>query len=163
MENENVNVESKEMVVTGKNTIQGLEGFKTNKNQKSNINTITNITDYKKLFNLENSIDYKLNDCVGEKIRVKEMLCKVIETPLETPIVNTETGEIEKTAEYKMITILVDDNEKSYVTASKTFYFAWKKLCQGLSVEEFEKGIDIEIIKTPTKNSDNKALNFKLI
>lgn len=156
--------ESKEMMVQEtKNTMQGMEGFNTGSNQKSKINTITNITDYKKLFNLDNSIDYKINECVGEKIRVKEFMCKIIETPLDEPIVNEETGEIEKTSEFKMITILVDDNNKSYVTASKTFYFAWKKLCQGIKESDLAEGIEIEIIKTQAKNSENKALNFKLI
>ena len=31
----------------------------------------TNINEFKTLFNLDNHVDYKINDCVGETIRVK--------------------------------------------------------------------------------------------
>lgn len=156
--------ENKDLILNeSNNQVQGLEGFKTNTNSKTKINVITTITDEKQLFNLENKVDYKLNDCVGEKIRVKDMLCKIIEKPLDEPIYNEETGEILKDKEFQMITILVDDEGKSYVTASKTFFFAFKKLCQYYTEETIKEGIDIMIIKTNVKDSNNKALNFELV
>ena len=40
------------------------------------VGTFSNIKDSKKLFNLETHVDFKLNDCEGETIRVKEVLIK---------------------------------------------------------------------------------------
>ena len=78
---------------------------------KSKTNVFTTITDSRQIFNLENECDYKINDCKGEIIRVKNVLIKVIERPLPEPEVNEETGEvIDK--EYKKVCILIDDNNK---------------------------------------------------
>lgn len=142
-------------------TVQGVEGFVTNSNVQQQI--ITTITDNKILFNLENNCDERLNDCVGEKIRVVDMLCKVIEKPMKEPIIDDESGEIIKDKEFKMITILIDDNGKSYVTASKTFFFAWKKYCSMFGELGVKNGVGIKIINVPVKNSNNKALSFELV
>ena len=87
---------------------------------RSKTNVFTTITDPKTIFNLENTTDYKINDCKGETIRVKDILIKVIETPLAEPEVNEETGET-RDKEYKKVCILIDDQGKSYVTGSKMF------------------------------------------
>lgn len=128
---------------------------------KSEIKLYTNINDSKKLFNLENKVDNRINDCVGETIRVKEYLIKTIVTPLE-PKVNEETGEVEDNFDKKRITILIDDEGKSYVTASKMFGFDFAKL---LSMGAFvnDETIDIRIIKKNVKNSSNQALSFELV
>ena len=55
---------------------------------KSKTDVFTTITDSKLLFNLDNHCDYKLNDCKGEVIRVKDILIKVIKTPLDEPEVD---------------------------------------------------------------------------
>lgn len=81
----------------------------------------TNITSEKKIFNLESKVDCLLNDCEGELIRVKEVLIKRFEKPLEEPILNEETGEILKDKKITMSCILIDDNNKSYATGSKIF------------------------------------------
>lgn len=154
-------IKKEDLALTPNNMVQGLEGFDNSSKVKTNI--ITTITDEKKLFNLETRCDERLNDCVGEKIRVVDMLCKVIEKPLDEPIINEETGEIEKDREYKMITILIDETGKSYVTASKTFFFNWKKLCQLWGEAKIKDGVDIEITKVQVKNSGNKALSFELV
>ena len=54
-----------------------VSGFKQIQN-KSNTKCYiqTNMTDQKKMFNLESHIDYKLNDCRGEMIRVTEVMIK---------------------------------------------------------------------------------------
>ena len=140
----------------------------------SQINDITNITrsktkvftticDSKQIFNLETNCDNKINDCVGEVINVKDIYIKLIETPLEEPVVD-ENGEILKEVEYKKITILVDDEKKSYVTASKTFANDFIKFIQMVGTEEIvNNGVAIRIIKKSVKNSSNQALSFELV
>lgn len=154
--------ENKEtMSLSTDSNVKGLEGFNSNSNSKTNI--ITTITDEKILFNLETKCDERLNECVGEKIRVVDMCCKIIEKKLKEPITDENTGEIIKDKEYKIITILLDENGKSYVTASKTFFFNWKKLCQMKGEAKIKEGVDIRIVRIPVKNSPNQALSFELI
>lgn len=121
----------------------------------------TNITDGKKLFNLDNNVENKINDCVGETIRVKEYLIKVFTKNLEDEV-NEETGEVTTKTQTKRVIILVDEDGKSYVTASNMFAFDFIKLVRtGIFVsEEF---VDIKIIKKAVKNSSNQALSFELV
>lgn len=121
----------------------------------------TNITDGKKLFNLDNNVENKINDCVGETIRVKEYLIKVFTKNLEDEV-NEETGEVTTKTQTKRVIILVDEDGKSYVTASNMFAFDFIKLVRtGIFVsEEF---VDIKIIKKAVKNSNNQALSFELV
>lgn len=130
--------------------------------QSSNtkINTFTNITDTKKIYNLENHVDYKINDIKGESLRVKEVLIKVIEKPLEEPEINEETGEVIRDKEFKKICILIDTEDKSYVTGSKTFTNQMARYIMQFGLEE---PIDIRIIEKQVKNSSNKALGFELV
>lgn len=153
--------ENKEMTVSQEKTIvQGIEGFKNNSQTKKSI--ITSVENQKTLFNLDTTCDNLLNNCIGEKIRIVDFVCKIYEKPLKEPIINEETGEIKET-EYSMSTILIDEHHKSYVTGSKSFFFQFKKLCEIYTLEEIKQGIDIEIINVPVKNSNNKALGFKLV
>ena len=79
--------------------------------RKSKQSIYTSIKDEKVIFNLLNTeCDFKLNECENKEIKVKDTLIKVIETP-------SDTGEVV----FKKITILVDVDNKSYVTASKMF------------------------------------------
>ena len=128
---------------------------------KSITKLYTNITDGKVLFNLDNNVDNKINDCVGETIRVVNYLIKIITTPLEA-VVNEETGELEEKTETKRITILVDDNGKSYVTASKMFGFDFAKLV-ATGIFTTEEYVDIKINKKNVRNSSNQALGFELV
>lgn len=130
---------------------------------KSKARVFTTITDDKMLFNLETNCDNKINDCVGETIRVKDIYIKLIETPLEEVKVNEETGEVIDT-EFKKITILVDEDNKSYVTASKMFANQFIKYIQMCGLEKIQnEGLDIKIIKRNVKNSSNQALAFELV
>ena len=139
-------------------------------NSGSNQKVFTTITDKKTLFNLESSVDYKINDCIGEKIRVKNILMKTIEKEIDKKdengnlIVNQETGEIEKTKEYKIITILIDESGKSFVTASKTFAMTLKNYIGYFGLDQIHsgEGIEIEIIQKAIKTG-NKALSFKIL
>ena len=129
---------------------------------KSKTNVFTTITDSRQIFNLENECDYKINDCKGEIIRVKNVLIKVIERALPEPEVNEETGEvIDK--EYKKVCILIDDNNKSYVTGSKMFTNQMMRYINMFGLGEFEEGLEIRIIEKSIKNSGNKALGFELV
>lgn len=130
---------------------------------RSKTNVFTTITDSKTIFNLENTCDYKINDCKGEVIRVKDVLIKVIETPLAEPEVNEETGEIIRDTEYKKVCILIDDNGKSYVTGSKMFTNQMMRYINMFGVEEIENGLEIRVVERAVKNSGNKALGFELV
>ena len=124
------------------------------------VNIYTNITDNKKIYNLENHVDYRINDLKGEVLRIKEVLIKIIEKPLEEPEINEETGEIIRDKEYKKICILIDTEDKSYVTASKMFTNQ-----MGRYIAEFglTEPLDIRIIEKSVKNSANKSLGFELV
>lgn len=150
--------------------IQGFDGLARNTSTKQQI--FTNITDQKKLFNLENHVDNLLNDCENEKIRVKEVLIKRYEKPLKTPkvikeaVIDETTGEIledeiVKTTEITMACILIDDNNKSYATGSKTFTIQMMRYLQMFNKID-EKGFEIKITKTK-QTSGNKTLGFELV
>lgn len=156
--------ENKEIAVATNENYQiiGFDGLGGNTNTKTEV--ITNITDEKKMFNLENKVDELLNDCEGELIRVKEVLIKRYEKPMKEPIIDETTGEIIKDTEISMSCVIVDDNDKSYATGSKTFTIQLMKLLQmrsrlGKNNESFE----IKIIKKKIANSGNKALSFELV
>ena len=120
----------------------------------------TNITDQKKIFNLENKVDNLLNDCEGELIRVKEVLIKRYEKPMKNPIVDEETGEIIKDKEISMACILIDDNDKSYATGSKIFTIQMMRYIQMFGISN--NGFEIKIVKN-RQDSGNKALGFELV
>lgn len=120
---------------------------------KSKINVFTTINDEKKVFNLESNIDKKLNDNKGITMKVKDVFIKVIETP-------TEEGSLE----IKKITILIDSEGVSYVTASKMFANQMIHYIETFGIETISsKGLDIKIIERPVKGSSNKALGFELV
>ena len=123
------------------------------------VNIYTNITDNKKIYNLENHVDYRINDLKGEVWRVKEVLIKIIEKPLEEPEINEETGEIIRDKEFKKICILIDTEDKSYVTASKMFT---NQMARYIAEFGLNEPVDIKIIEKTVKNSSNKALGFEL-
>lgn len=134
-----------------------------NVSSRSKTNVFTTITDNKTIFNLENTCDYKLNDCKGEVIRVKDVLIKVIETPMAEPEVNEETGEVVRDTEYKKVCILIDDEGKSYVTGSKMFTNQMIRYINMFGIQDIEEGLEIRIIERAVKNSANKALGFELV
>ena len=152
-ENENVEVEE-----TSLSTIQGFGAL--GKTSETKCNIYTNITDQKKIFNLDSKVDNLLNDCEGELIRVKEILIKRYEKPMKEPVIDEETGEILKDKEISMACILIDDNEKSYATGSKVFTIQMMRYLDmfGLNNEGFE----IKIVKNKTEKG-NKSLGFELV
>lgn len=156
--------ENKDLAVTTADNYQvmGFEDLGRNTSTKTEV--ITNITDEKKIFNLENKVDELLNDCEGELIRVKEVLIKRYEKPLKEPVVDEATGEIVKETEITMSCVIVDDNDKSYATGSKIFTIQLMKLLQMRTRQNKEnEPFEIKIIKKKIPDSVNKALSFELV
>ena len=129
---------------------------------RSKTDVFTTITDSKLLFNLDNHCDFKLNDCKGEVIRVKDILIKVIKTPLDEPEVD-ENGQVTKDTDVKKVCILIDDNGKSYVTGSKMFTNQMIRYIGYNGIQSIEEGLEIKIIERDVKGSNNKALGFDLV
>lgn len=154
MEN-NEEVKNEEMAVA---TVQDFGALQNNTNTKSEM--FTNITDPKKIFNLDSHVDNLLNDCEGELIKVKEVLIKRYKKPMKEPIYDEETGEIIKDTEITMACILIDDNNKSYATGSKVFTIQMMRYLQMFGVTE--KGFEIKIVKNKTEKG-NKSLGFELV
>lgn len=155
------NQENKELVVNDNYQIMDFGGLGRNTSTKTEV--FTNITDNKKIFNLENKVDALLNDCENEVIRVKDVLIKRFEKPLKEPVVDEDTGEIVKDKEISMSCVLVDEQDKSYATGSKTFIIQLMRFLQMKErLQDKESTFDIKIIKKKTPNG-NKALSFELV
>lgn len=133
-----------------------------NAGSRSNTDVFTTITDGKLLFNLDNHCDYKLNDCKGETIRVKDVLIKVISTPLDEIEVD-DNGVIVKDKEIKKVCILIDDEGKSYVTGSKMFTNQMIRYIGYAGIQSIQAGLEIKIIEKEVKGTNNKALGFDLV
>ena len=155
--------ENKELAVTTADNYQvmGFEDLGRNTSTKTEV--ITNITDEKKMFNLENKVDELLNDCEGELIRVKEVLIKRYLKPMEEPVVDDVTGEIIKDKEMTMSTVLVDTEGKSYATGSKVFGIQIMQYLQMFASKNGFEPFEITIVKRAIKGSSNKALGFELV
>lgn len=160
-EKQELNEEVGMVVSTQGGNVMSFEEMRNNSN--TNCEIYTNITDKKKLFNLESKVDNLLNDCEGEMIRVKGVLLKIYKKPMKEPIINEETGEIEKDTETTMSCVLLDDNGKSYATGSKMFAIQLMRYIQNWGMAEFEEGLEIKIVKNKMSNSNNKALGFELV
>ena len=160
-EKQELNEEVGMVVSTQGGNVMSFEEMRNNTN--TNCQIYTNITDKKKLFNLESKVDNLLNDCEGEMIRVKGVLLKIYKKPMKEPIINEETGEIKKDIEITMSCVLLDDNGKSYATGSKMFATQLMRYIQNWGMAEFEDGLEIKIVKNKMSNSNNKALGFELV
>ncbi len=134
-----------------------------NANSNSKVDMYTTIEDNVKIFNLENSCDKKLNDMKGQVIEVKDILLKRILKPLKNPVINEETGEIEKENEIKLVTIFIDKNDVSYVTGSNSFGFQMIKFIQIFGINKIKEGVSFKITEKTIKNSPNKVLSFELL
>lgn len=168
MENENIIEENEiiegnnQMVVAEETAKTGIMSFEDLKStRQTQMEMITNIDDKKELYNIDNSTpDAMLNDCEGEKIRVKKVLIKRYEKPMKEPVIDEETGEILKDKETSMSIVLIDDNGKTYATGSKTF--GWQLIRFMCDYKpDLSEGLEIEITKK--KMNEGKALGFKLL
>lgn len=150
-------VEITSMVVANVNELSGKKASETKVFTTLDLNK-----DKKKIFNLENNCDFKLNDCKGQSIRVVDVMIKSIQKKLAEPIVDEESGEV-KEFEFKKVCILIDDQGKSYVTASKLFTLQMARYLELFGIESVKEGLEIRIIEKPIKNSNNKSLGFELL
>ena len=165
MKNDELEI-SQEMQETETQSLQLIEREDVVKETGTEMLTRTTIQDKKVLFNIENGeCDVKLNDIVGEEIEVTNIFMKRIESKLkeEELEINEETGEVIKDSKISVITILIDKENKKYVTASKIFAMSILNLIRTFGVDDIQKGIKIRIIKKSIKNSPNKALGFELV
>lgn len=134
-----------------------------NKGTLTESQIFSNIMDKKKIFNLNSNVDNLLNDCVGEIIRVKEILIKRYLKPMKEPVIDEETGEVLKDKELSMSVVIVDDNNISYATGSKVFGIQLMQYLQMFGSKEGFEPFEIKIVKKQIKNSSNKALGFELV
>lgn len=149
--------EKQELVVSSFGSIQN------NSATRKKTFTTLDISDVKTLYNLDNKdCDYKINDCVGQSIRVVDVVVKEFERDLEEPVLD-DKGEVVQDKERKMVTILIDDTGKTYVTASKMFTLQIKRFIETFGVNVIKNGLEIKIVNKQVKNSNNKALGFELI
>ena len=125
---------------------------------KMSVFTTIDPSDIKTLYNLDNaSCDFKLNDCKGQSLRVKDVLVKNFD------YFKDENGEDLETPENKKITILIDDQGKTYVTASKIFAIQMLRFIARFGNDVFKDGLEIKITEKDIKGSKNKGLGFELI
>ena len=160
MENNEI-IESKE----NKNemVISGFNGVTTQSKTQKRYFTTIDLDDYKTLYNLDNGeMNHLLNDCEGMSIRVKDVLIKEFVHEIENPEVD-ENGEVIRDVEIKKVCILIDDNNETYVTASKMFTNQMKKFIALTGIDSIKNGLDIKIVKKKIQDSNNKALGFELI
>lgn len=136
-----------------------IKGFDTlQKRTSTKTDIFTNITDQKKIFNLESKVDNLLNDLEGSTIEVKEVLIKRFEKPIKEPEVN-ENGEIIKDREITMSCILIDTNNVSYATGSKVFTIQMMRYLEMFGIKD---SFLIKITKNK-QESGNKTLGFELV
>ena len=155
--NKEVKEETNEMVVASFGSLAN-----TSKTKKRTYTTI-DLNDVKTLYNLDNKdCDYKINDCVGQSLRVVDVVIKEFERDLDDPIVDNN-GEVIQDKERKMVTILLDEKGESYVTASKMFSLQMKRFIETFGVESIKNGLEIKIVNKKVPNSNNKCLGFELI
>ena len=157
IKNEKLKEEKGEMVVSSFGSLQN-----TSKTKKKTFTTI-DLKDVKTLYNLDNKdCDFKINDCVGQSLRIVDVVIKVFERDLEEPIVD-ENGEVVQDKERKMVTILLDEQGQTYVTASKMFTLQMMRFIETFGVDTIKNGLEIKIVNKKVQNSNNKCLGFELI
>lgn len=151
---ENNNEETKEVSL-----VQGFGQMTKKTDTKCEI--FTNITDKKKIFNLENHVDNLLNDFENSIIEVKEVLIKKYTKKMKEPVLDEQTGEVLKDTETSMACILIDKNNVSYATGSKIFTIQMMRYLDMFNITD--EGFMIKIVKNKQQESGNKALGFELV
>ena len=149
---------------TGSIVVSNVNELRSANASKVKVFTSLDVTDTKAIFNLENKeADFKINDCVDQCIRMVDVYIKTFEKKLEEPEIDEETGEVIKDTEYKKVCVIIDDQGKSYVTASKTFTLEMMNYLALFGIDKIHEGVEIKFIKKAVKNSANKALGFELL
>lgn len=163
MEKEIKNEEIKNEEIKGDLVVSGFGSLDHTSKTKKKTYTTIDLSDVKTLYNLDNKdCDFKINDCIGQSLRIKDVVIKEFERDLEEPVVD-ENGEIVQEKERKLVTILIDDQNQTYVTASKVFTLQMKRFIETFGVNVIKNGLDIKIVSKKIQGSNNKALGFELI
>lgn len=127
---------------------------------KNNTEIYSNINDKKRIYKIDNANSIKINDIKGKELDIKEFIIKTIMINPEYD----EDGKIIKEYEEKLITILVDKEDKTYVTASKFFAHQLQEYIDYFGIDSIKNdGFKIKIIEKSVSNSKNKALGFELV
>ena len=92
-----------------------------------------------------------------------DVYIKTFERKMKEPEVDEETGEVVKDTEYKKVCVIIDDQGKSYVTASKIFTMEMMNYLALFGIDKIHEGVEIRFINKAIKNSNNKALGFELL
>ena len=149
---------------TGSIVVSNVNELRSANASKVKVFTSLDVSDTKAIFNLENKeADFKINDCVGQSIRMVDVYIKTFERKMKEPEVDEETGEIVKDTEYKKVCVIIDDQGKSYVTASKIFTMEMMNYLALFGIDKIHEGVEIKFINKTIKNSNNKALGFELL
>ena len=107
----------------------------------------------KKLFNALESCDLLLNDCVGQKIKMKDLYIEAYETEDE------DTGEVKR----KFRTIIFDVDGQTYATGSYGIYNIWQKIVAIYGLPNtWAEPVEVEVIKKDAKDG-KKSLSLKLV
>ena len=112
-----------------------------------------NIEEKKKLFNALENCDLLLNNCVGQKIVMKDIY---VEQYIDKKDDN-EDGKV------KYRTIIFAEDGKTYVSTSYGIYNVLNKIFAIYGTpDKWEKGIEVEVAKRPVGNG-KEMLTLKLI
>lgn len=100
--------------------------------------------DKKILFNVMNTPQFRLSDCINTTIKVTDVYCEMVD------VVNEETGEMSNMPRV----VLVDKDGNGYQAVSKGVFNALKKIFMVFGEPHWEGGIDLKIkqIKKGTYN-----------
>ena len=149
---------------TGSIVVSNVNELRSANASKVKVFTSLDVSDTKAIFNLENKeAGFKINDCVGQSIRMVDVYIKTFERKMKEPEVDEETGEVVKDTEYKKVCVIIDDQGKSYVTASKIFTMEMMNYLALFGIDKIHEGVEIKFINKAIKNSNNKALGFELL
>lgn len=109
--------------------------------------------DKKKLFNALETCDQLLNNCVGQKIKIKDIY-------VEQYLKQDEESE-EATTHYR--TILFADDDKTYVSTSYGIYNTLRKIIGVYGTPDtWTEPVEVEVAKRPLGNGKS-VLTFKLV
>ncbi|MEE3344885.1 MAG: hypothetical protein VZS44_12380 [Bacilli bacterium] len=127
-----------------------------NANQNSNIycSIVAKDNDEKKkLFNALENCDLLLNDCVGQKIKMKDLYIEAYENEDE------DSGEVKT----KYRTIIFDADGQTYATGSYGIYNILNKIVAiyGLP-SNWAEPVEVEVIKKATRDG-KQSLSLKLV
>lgn len=160
MKKQNEPAETTELTVKEENQISDFSGAGFTGNI-ARPDILTNIKDKKQIFNLGKHVDKKLNDCVGQEITIDKILIKKYVKPLDTPVVDPQTGEIIADTKTSMSVVIVDKDGVSYATGSKTFGYSLISAIYDFGNDM--EGLKIRIIKTLRSGAQNQSLDFELV